>query len=125
VIATAPLIAVYVTFVAKQLVADYLLQTGWMVHGKGSATGWLVPLSAHAGIHAALTLGIALAVRPGLWWLAVVDFALHFAVDRGKALVMLRLQLTHRDKGFWWAIGIDQAIHQLTHFAYVVLLVVR
>ena len=62
-----------------------------MVHGKGSATGWFVPLSAHAGVHAALTLAVALAVRPDFWWLAAIDFALRFAIDRGKARYVLVL----------------------------------
>ena len=47
--------------------------------------------SAHAGVHAALTLAVALAVRPDFWWLAAIDFALHFAIDRGKARYVLVL----------------------------------
>ena len=124
-IAVGPLVGVYLAFIVKQLLADYFFQTAWMVHGKSGATGWLVPLSVHAGIHAALTLAIALAVRPGLWWLAAIDFALHLAVDRGKANLNRRLGLTPKDPGVWWTIGTDQAIHQVTHFIFVLALVAR
>jgi Protein of unknown function (DUF3307) len=122
-IAIVPLIAVYVAFAAKQLLADYYFQTEWMVFGKGSKDGWFAPLATHAGVHAALTLAIVLVVRPSLWWLAVADFVIHVAIDRGKAMVSRRLALTPKDTGFWWAIGTDQTLHQLTHFAYVILLV--
>ncbi len=117
------LVAVYLAFAAKHLVADYYLQTAWMVDGKASAERWVLPLSAHAGIHAAGTLIIVMLVRPSLWWLAPLDFVVHAVIDRGKGIVVRRLDLTTKDTGFWWAIGTDQALHQLTHFAYVIALV--
>ena len=123
-ISISALAAVYLAFVVKQLLADYFLQTIWMVTGKGAERGWVVPLAAHAGIHAAGTLLIVLAVRPSFWWLAAVDFVVHFAIDRGKALAVRRLGYAMTDSGFWWAIGTDQALHQVTHFAFVLLLLV-
>jgi hypothetical protein len=71
------------------------------------------------------TLIIVLAVRPSLWWLAPLDFALHLIIDRGKANVVRYLKLTPKDSGFWWAIGTDQSLHQVVHFAYVLALVVE
>lgn len=118
-----PLIFLYLAFAAKQLVADYFLQTSWMVMGKKEAHGWLAPVVAHAGVHALGTLLIALVAVPSLWWLGLVDFVLHATIDRGKA--MLSRHLTIADKRFWWAFGLDQAAHQLTHFAFVLLLVTR
>lgn len=114
------LIGVYVAFVFKHLLGDYYLQTQWMALGKERRRGWLAPLAAHAGVHALGTLAIVLVVRPSLWWLAPVDFVVHGAIDRGKALVGQSLALTKEDRTFWWAIGTDQALHQVTHFAYVV-----
>jgi hypothetical protein len=122
-IATAPLVAVYLAFAAKHLLADYLFQTDWMVHGKNRERDWLVPLSAHAGVHALGTLVIVLVANPAFWWLAPVDFVIHAAIDRGKAIVVRGLKLTPNDTGFWWAIGADQSLHQIVHFAYVIVLV--
>ena len=121
-ISVSALVTVYLAFAVKQLVADYFLQTAWMVHGKGAERDWVIPLAAHAGIHAAGTLLIVLAVRPSFWWLAAVDFVLHFAIDRGKALAVRRLGYSVMDSGFWWAIGSDQALHQVTHFAFLLLI---
>ena len=118
-----PLVAVYVAFVAKHLLADYYFQTRWMALGKERADGWIAPLAIHVGIHAAGTLVIALTVRPSLWWLALIDFVVHGAIDRGKGLAGRRLGLSPDRPGFWWTIGTDQALHQLTHFAYVIALV--
>lgn len=114
------LVAIYLAFLAKHLVCDYFLQTVWMVRGKERRAGWLAPLAAHAGIHAAGTLLIVLAIAPALWWLAAVDFLLHALVDRAKAILT-----RGTDPGrplFWWLFGTDQALHQLTHFGFVLVL---
>jgi hypothetical protein len=121
-IAIGPLLAVYLAFAAKHLVADYYLQTAWMALGKERAEGWVAPLAAHAAIHAAGTLVIVVVMRPSFWWLALVDFLVHGAIDRGKGLTVRRLHLSLDRAGFWWAIGTDQTLHQITHFAYVVVL---
>ncbi|MGH6923943.1 MAG: DUF3307 domain-containing protein [Propylenella sp.] len=123
-IAIGPLVALYLAFAAKHLLADYYLQTAWMALGKERAEGWIAPLVTHAGIHAAATLVIVLAVRPSFWWLALVDFLVHGAIDRCKGLIVRRLRLSLDRAGFWWAIGTDQTLHQLTHFAYVIVLLV-
>lgn len=117
-----PLAWIYVAFAVKHLVADYYLQTGWMAKGKAGESGWVLPLAVHAGIQAVGTLLIILVARPGLWWLALVDFGLHFAVDRGKALLGRRFMLTIDKAGFWWAIGTDQFLHQITNFIFILLI---
>jgi len=119
-ISISALVTLYVAFAVKHLLADYFLQTGWMVRGKAAEHDWVAPLAAHVGVHAIGTLLIVLVARPSFWWLAVVDFVLHFAIDRGKALVMRRFAYTAADSEFWWAIGCDQALHQLIHFAFVI-----
>jgi hypothetical protein len=107
------------TFVAKQFLADWLFQTSWMALGKAELEGWLAPLLAHAGVHAALTLVLMLVLRPSLWWLAAVDFMLHAVIDYGKTSVTRGLGLTARDNAWWWLIGFDQALHELTHLAFI------
>lgn len=100
---------------AKHVAADFLLQTDWMARGKDRVDGWALPLAAHAGVHALGTLAVALVARPSLWWLALVDFAIHGLIDRGKALVSHRTRWQVTDARFWWLLGFDQFLHQLTN----------
>lgn len=109
-------------FAIKQLGADFLLQTTWMAQGKERPSAWLAPLCAHAGVHGLGTLLIALMVKPTLWWLALADFAIHTAIDRGKALICLRTRYQATDAGFWWLIGVDQFLHQVTHIGLALVL---
>lgn len=102
-------------FSLKHLLADFVLQTGWIAHGKGCRSGWFAPLAAHAAIHAGLALALILAVRPALWWLALVDLLVHFAVDRAKTLVGQSARWTPDDAPYWWLFGFDQFLHQLTN----------
>ena len=111
-----------VAFAVKHLAADFLLQTNWMAQGKERASAWAGPLCAHTGLHGFGTLLIALAVKPALWWLAPVDFAIHTAIDRGKAVICQRARFPTTDARFWWLIGIDQFLHQVTHIGLAVLL---
>jgi len=122
-ISTVPLVGVFVAFSVKHLLADYMLQTAAMVHGKESARNWLVPLSLHAGMHAAGTLVLALAIAPGLWWLAAVDFAVHGLIDRIKSIIGRHGGWRPDEYRFWWLHGADQAAHHLTHFAFTLVLI--
>lgn len=99
----------------KHVVADFLFQTGAIARGKERRQGWLGPLCLHALGHAGLTLALALLVAPLLWWLALVDFAVHFVIDRAKSILGHRLGLGTDDVRFWWLIGFDQFLHQLTN----------
>ncbi len=112
VLATAALVAL---FALKHVVADFLLQTDWIARGKESRRGWLLPLCAHVLCHAALTLLIALALAPRLWWLALVDFAIHIAIDRVKTLTSRWGPCRPGQPRFWWLIGLDQFLHQITN----------
>lgn len=114
------LVAVYLAFAAKHFLCDYVFQTGTMATCKGAEVGWARPLFAHAGVHAAATLAICLLVRPGFWWLSIVDLLVHAAIDRGKGVLTLRLQPSV--PRYWQFFGADQLAHQLTHFAYVLVL---
>lgn len=107
--------ALTLVFAVKHFAADFVLQTSWIACGKEGRMGWIAPLSLHALIHGALTLGIALAVAPRLWWLALVDGAVHFAIDRGKTLVGRWGAWTAQDAKYWWLLGFDQLLHQATN----------
>lgn len=124
-IAVHSLVILYVAFTAKHFLADYLLQSNWMLWGREQVHGWLAPLAAHAGCHAALTLVLALVFAPALWWLALVDFVVHATIDRGKTLAVRALRVANTDRSWWALFGGDQALHQLTHFAYVIVMLTR
>lgn len=109
--------ALSAVFALKHYVADFVLQTNWIARGKERPRDWLVPLGAHVLCHAALTLVIVLAVAPRLWWLALVDLVVHFAIDRAKTLVAQQGNWQPAQVQFWWLIGVDQLLHQLTNIA--------
>ena len=112
--------ALLLAFQLKQFVADYALQTGWML-GKGKK-GWdfIGPLAAHCGVHAAATLAIVLSVAPSLAWLALFDFVVHFAMDRIKAGPRYLGRFSDASKhAYWNAFGFDQMIHHTTHILIV------
>lgn len=109
-------------FIAKQLIADFILQTGWMAKGKEQPKGWLLPLAAHVAVHAAATLVICLLLAPSLLWLALIDLIVHATIDRSKSLLQLRLRLTPDQSGYWWMLGLDQTLHHATHLVFSVAL---
>jgi hypothetical protein len=105
-------------FLAKHLIADFLVQTGWMAVGKEGATGWLLPLAVHAAIHAFGTLIICLALARALFWFSGVDFIVHSLLDRTKGLLRRRYAATPGPSVFWRLLGVDQTLHGLTRFIF-------
>ena len=112
----AEVVTVYLLFRLKHFMADYLLQTTWMARGKERTEDWATALFAHAGVHALGTTAIAVAFAPSMMFLGTIDLFLHAGIDRAKASCR---GLTPDQPVFWWAHGIDQEAHHLTHFAYV------
>jgi len=75
-----------VIFQLKHFLADYPLQNEYML-GKFKKEGWILPLSCHALVHAAITVIICLFFTE-LYvsiWLGIFDFVIHFTMDRIKA----------------------------------------
>jgi hypothetical protein len=100
----------------KHIVADFFLQNSWMALGKDQKTGWALPLLAHCLVHLAVALLLILIIAPKFWFVAVIDFAIHLIIDRGKGLCVATFNVTMDHQWFWWLIGIDQALHHLTSF---------
>jgi uncharacterized protein DUF3307 len=123
-ISTAWTIAALIIFLFKQLVADFLLQTSWMANGKEQPHGWFAPLLAHVLVHTAATLIIFVVLAPVYFWMAAVDFVVHFAIDRCKGLLNRAFDTGPTKTGFWWLIGIDQTLHHLTHLGFALLIAV-
>ncbi len=109
----------------KHYIADYFLQPGWMLGGKGNIFhpgGY-----AHAGLHALLSLivmllfgvpvGLALALFAG-------EFVLHYALDYAKIHYSAGVHVDGNPPRFWALHGVDQLAHQLT-YAGMIYIVVR
>jgi hypothetical protein len=100
----------------KHLIADFVLQNVWMLQKASPGWNFILPLSIHCGVHALATLAIALYIHPAAWWLALVDFAVHFAMDRIKAGPRYLGRFNDmRSKAYWMSFGLDQMVHHLTH----------
>lgn len=79
-----------VIFIYKHFIADYLLQGKYML-GKFKEKEWELPLAAHCSVHAVFTFFIAYAfvTTSNAWQIAlqcaIIDFVIHFTMDRIKA----------------------------------------
>lgn len=112
------LLILLLLFQIKHMLADFVWQTGWMVHNKGTYghAGGI----AHAGLHGLLTFPVLIwtpmiaAVALGI---AVVESILHYHIDWTKDRLLKQTGWTPQDKGFWTLTGLDQFAHQLTYVA--------
>ena len=102
---------------------DFPLQSEYML-GKLSRNDWRMPLTWHSGYHAFGTFlvifplyGVGIAFK-----LSVIDFVLHFIIDRIKAMYNIIVSPGINDPRFWNALGADQMAHQLTMLYLVYLL---
>lgn len=132
-----------IAFQIKHFLADYPMQMPYML-GKFKDKGWVKPLAHHCTVHAIMTFMIATLAVPNesyLWFclgLALLDFSIHFIMDRIKASPHMLGQfkaLTAKDfpqatqqmkkanTYFWWSLGLDQMVHHLTHYLVVYLII--
>ena len=100
----------------KHVVADFFLQNSWMAIGKDQKKGWALPLLAHCLVHLAVAMALILIIAPRFWFVALIDFAIHIAVDRAKGFCVSTFRVKQEHQWFWWLIVIDQALHHLTGF---------
>jgi len=104
----------------KHFVADYLLQPGWILAGKGDFR--LLGGYAHAGIHAGLSLllllafGTPWAIAAGLF---AAEFVIHYALDYSKIAYSRGVHVNTAPSRFWALHGVDQLAHQLTYAAII------
>ena len=113
-----------IAFQVKHFLCDYPLQTPYML-GKFKESDWVKPLSLHFFVHAVGTL-VVLFLCTSLEYLfiyAMLDYWLHFVMDRVKASPKMLGRFKPDDKYFWWALGGDQAWHHLTHYLIIYLVV--
>lgn len=122
-------------FQVKHFLADYPLQRRFMLGKFKNGWDFVIPLLAHVGVHAAFTFLIACqfgVVKAA--WCALFDAVVHFIMDRIKAskkylgrfkpLTAVTAPTATPDQWrsndyFWWSLGLDQAVHHLTHYAII------
>jgi hypothetical protein len=110
------LLALLIFYQVKHFIADFILQNVWMLQKSKPGWDFLFPLTIHAGVHAGITLVVALYLAPAYWWLAALDFAIHFTMDRIKAGPRYLGRFSDvRTKAYWVCFGFDQMVHHLTH----------
>lgn len=109
----------------KHIIADFVLQNGWMAHGKDSKSGWALPLLVHCLIHLSVAMALILIVAPRFWFVALIDFAVHLTIDRAKGFISARFGVNQEHPWFWTLIGVDQALHHLTDFALALFMAVN
>ncbi|MGE0528748.1 MAG: DUF3307 domain-containing protein [Bdellovibrionales bacterium] len=110
------LLGLLIFFQIKHFIADFVLQNVWMLQKARPGWDFVPPLAIHSGVHGLMTLGAAVYVNPAYWWLGVLDFAIHFTMDRIKAGPRyLGRYSDPSSKSFWVCFGFDQMIHQFTH----------
>jgi len=100
----------------KHLIADFFLQNSKMIMGR--EVYWHLGRAQHAGIHAifsTLVLGIFGTPLVPLLAIVVAEFIIHFHIDWLKARYSVNRNLQPDQPLYWYAMGTDQAAHQLTY----------
>lgn len=124
-----------VVFQIKHWLCDYPLQSQFMLK-KFQREGWVLPLTFHAGVHAIFTSLICAVFLGDHYtqvtdWLLVstplvlglLDFTIHFTVDRVKAHPDWGGRYKMDNPKFWWSLGADQGVHHLTHYLIIYIMV--
>jgi hypothetical protein len=97
--------------------------------------GFLQPLFAHVAVHGLMTFAIVLAFKPQIAiWCMFFDMTVHFVMDRIKAskrylgrfkpltadTAPTATEKQWRENSFFWqTLGLDQAVHHMTHYAII------
>ena len=114
------MLALLLLLQAKHLLADYVLQSDYILANRrryGHPGGLL-----HAAIHMA---GSTLAFLPlggsasAVAAIILIEGLAHYHIDWAKDSYAHLRGLTAQDGAFWRAIGIDQFLHQITYLAMV------
>lgn len=113
---SATLLVLVLLFQIKHLLADFVLQSGWMVRNKGiyGHPGGI----AHSAMHAVMTVPVLIWTPLGMGavlGIAACEFVLHYHTDWFKDQVLKRAGYGPTEKGYWVLMGLDQFAHQLTY----------
>lgn len=112
------LLVLLVLLQVKHMIADFFLQTRRMLTGRGEYLH--LGRAQHAGVHAIGSILVFLVMGTSLTFaviVAAVEWAVHFNIDYGKARYCDKRDLQHTQAMYWYAMGFDQFLHQLTYLA--------
>lgn len=110
------LLLLLAAFQVKHFLGDYVFQNQYILAHRriwGHPGGLL-----HAGIHAGLTVPIL--VVAGVPWHLVAyivagEFLFHYHLDWAKDSLTHAMRWTPANTPFWWFVGLDQMLHQLSY----------
>lgn len=104
----------------KHVIADYLLQSPYILQNRyryGHPGGLL-----HVGYHVAgtvLVLAVFGTALPVIALIGALEALFHYHLDWAKDNFTRKQGLGTQDSLFWWAIGVDQFLHQLSYLVMI------
>ncbi|MCR8826326.1 DUF3307 domain-containing protein [Pseudosulfitobacter koreensis] len=104
----------------KHMFADFFWQTPRMLADRGRYLH--MGRAQHAGLHAlssALALLVVGVSVPVLVAIVLAEWVAHYHIDWAKGHWSDRSGHTPAEGAYWRAVGVDQALHQLTYLAMV------
>lgn len=119
------LITLMLLLQVKHFVIDFLLQTKYQWSNKETYghSGGLIHALLH-GIGTFLCIAIAILDIPSAIILSFADIVIHYHIDWAKMNINKKMtwgSTTHEQ--FWWLLGLDQLLHQVTYIGMICYLV--
>ncbi len=102
----------------KHFLADFVWQTDHMIQEKG--TYFAAHGLYHSGIHGLGTFLIMTMLHPALGIIfGLFDFIVHYHIDWAKINITKKHKYTPADRQFWFWLGFDQLLHQITYILII------
>ena len=121
-----PFCLLLILFELKHFVADFLLQTKYMLGKFKPGWDFILPLSTHCAVNAIFTYIILVGIgKTNLWPLVIFDFISHFLIDRMKSSPKWLGKYRPEQSKFWWVLGLDQALHHIVYITIVLAIMSR
>ena len=106
-----------IVYQLKHFLADFPLQREYMLKKTSANWDFAIPLGLHCLVHSGLTAIIVIYIDSSKWWLIILDFVVHFIMDRIKSGPHYLGRFNDMEKSSYWnCFGLDQMVHHLTHF---------
>lgn len=116
-----------ILFEIKHFIADFAIQAYFPKYFTNKHTYLSLGGLRHAAVHGLLT-GVICLIHDNwvyTYYLATADFFIHYHIDVVKSKICYLFKLDPATPLRRTIVGIDQLLHQLTHFAFVYILLTR